>query len=471
MNINDKLEQWLIDAENENLEFKEAKTNYNSEEALRYCVALANEGGGYLVLGVSDTLPRQVTGTKAFLPKQLNELKARAVDELHIRIQGHEISHPDGRVLALEIPAHPAGKPLNFKGRYLMRVGGSLMTMTSDRLREILTENRESWLKQLAVEQVTAEEAITLLNVETYFNLLKQPHPTTPTKVLECLAKEGLAAKQGNKWNIANMGAILLARNLGEFPSNLARKGPRFIIYEGNSKLVTTRDRQSTLGYAVGFENLIQSVYESAPQNRLIEETIREEYKMFPWQALRELIANALIHQDFSISGGSVMIEMYSDRVEISNPGRPIIDVNRFIDGYLSRNEQFTDIMRRFGFCEEKGSGIDKVIDSVEVSQLPAPDFRGDDIRTTVALFAPIKFSKMSKEDRIRACYQHCCLRYVFNKRMTNTSLRKRFDLTTTQMGSISQLISHTKEAELVKIDASRESFSPRHARYVPWWA
>ncbi len=150
---------------------------------------------------------------------------------------------------------------------------------------------------------------------------------------------------------------------------------------------------------------------------------------MFPKQALRELIANALIHQDFSIGGASVMIEMYTDRVEISNPGKPIIQTDRFIDGYQSRNERLADIMRRLGICEEKGSGIDKVIQQVEVFQLPAPDFREDDIRTTVVLYSHVDFSEMSRQDRIRACYQHCCLRYVFNEPMTNSSLRTRFQL------------------------------------------
>lgn len=90
---------------------------------------------------------------------------------------------------------------------------------------------------------------------------------------------------------------------------------------------------------------------------------------MFPRQALRELIANALIHQDFFVTGTSVTIEMYGDRIEISNPGIPSIQIERFIDEYRSRNEQLADIMRRFKICEEKGSGIDKVIHSVEVYQ------------------------------------------------------------------------------------------------------
>src|SRR5690606_23084210 len=105
--------------------------------------------------------------------------------------------------------------------------------------------------------------------------------------------------------------------------------------------------------------------------------------------------------------------EMYADRVEISNPGTPPIKTDRFIDESRSRNEVLANTMRRLGICEEKGSGIDKVINAAELFQLPAPDFRVGDVSTTAILFAHQDFNKMSKQDRIRACYQHCVLLYV----------------------------------------------------------
>jgi ATP-dependent DNA helicase RecG len=164
------------------------------------------------------------------------------------------------------------------------------------------------------------------------------------------------------------------------------------------------------------------------------------------------------------------MIEMYSDRIEISNPGIPSIKVERFIDEYRSRNEQLADIMRRFGICEEKGSGIDKVVSAAEVFQLPAPDFRVGDTRTTAVLFAHQNFADMSKTDRIRACYQHCCLLYVSNQRMSNQTLRERFRLSESQAATVSHIIGATKEASLIKTDES-ESNSTRYARYLHFWA
>jgi ATP-dependent DNA helicase RecG len=211
-------------------------------------------------------------------------------------------------------------------------------------------------------------------------------------------------------------------------------------------------------------------VHSSAPQNRFIEQAVREEVKMFPKQALRELIANALVHQDFTASGASVMIEMYTDRVEISNPGLPPIKVERFIDEYRSRNERLADVMRRLGICEEKGSGVDKVVSAAEVFQLPAPDFRVGEVRTTAVLFAHQDFREMSKTDRVRACYQHCCLLYVSGKRMSNQSLRDRFGVPESKAATVSLVIGAAKEAGFIKTDDS-ETASTRYARYLPFWA
>jgi ATP-dependent DNA helicase RecG len=120
------------------------------------------------------------------------------------------------------------------------------------------------------------------------------------------------------------------------------------------------------------------------PQNEVVKNALRTEIKLVPEIVIRELVANAMIHQDFSRIGASIVIDIYSNRIDVSNPGEPIVPAERFIDGYQSRNERLADFMRRMRICEEKGSGIDKVIHAAEVYQLPAPSFQSDGIRTQV---------------------------------------------------------------------------------------
>ena len=466
------LEQWLVEpVETEHLEFKEAKNQFDTTKLMRYCIAIANERGGCLVLGVTDKRPRRIVGSKAFAtPEALNKIKARIVEKLQLRVETTEILHNDGRVLVFQVPSRPTGQPLAFEGAYLMRAGEDLVPMTPDLLKSIFAEDRQSWFLKAARTGATADDVIALLDTQTYFELIELPYPTNRDAVLERLEGEKFISSTSKGWTIFNIAAILLAKKLDTFSPQLARKASRFIIYDGINKLKTRTEITEQKGYAVGFDGLVDFVHNSAPQNHFIENVLREEIKMFPRQALRELIANALIHQDFLATGSSVMIEMYSDRVEISNPGIPPIKVERFIDEYRSRNEKLADIMRRLNICEEKGSGIDKVVNAAEVYQLPAPDFRVGEARTTTILFAYQDFSDMSKSDRIRACYQHCCLLYVSNQRMSNQTLRERFKMNDSKKSTsaISIVIRATKEDGLIKQDNS-ESASTRYARYIPF--
>ena len=299
--------------------------------------------------------------------------------------------------------------------------------------------------------------------------LLHLPYPATREAVLERFASERLIEQSDGGWTITNLGAILFAKKLESF-DRLARKAPRVIVYEGTNKLKTKLDRPGSKGYAVSFQGLVEFINGLVPSNEVIEQALRRDVKMFPEIAVRELVANALIHQDFTESGMSVMVEIYDDRMEISNPGKPFISPDRFIDEYRSRNERLADLMRRLGICEEKGSGVDKVIQAAEDFQLPAPDFRVGEKRTSVVLFGHKDFEDMDRNDRIRATYQHSCLRYVMNEKMTNQSLRERFKLPESKVATASQIIAATVDAKKIKI-ADPTQTSTRYRNYVPFWA
>jgi predicted HTH transcriptional regulator len=341
--------------------------------------------------------------------------------------------------------------------------------MSEDQLRTIFNEGTSDWLEEHSVNSIESQQVVNLLDTQTFFELLSLPYPTTRKGVIDRLANERLIDDEGGVYSIRRLGALLLAKRLEDFP-DLVRKAPRVVVYHGTSKLETRLDQTGTKGYAVGFQGLVQFVMNQLPQNEVVVDAIRKEMKLVPDVVIRELVANALIHQDMTITGSSVMVEVYNNRVEISNPGKPVVPVERFIDGYLSRNERLAHQMRRFGICEEKSSGIDRVVEAAEVFQLPAPDFRAGDQRTHVSIFGPRDIKDMDREERIRACYQHCALRWVMNEKMTNQSLRDRFHLPDSKSAIASQIIAATIEAGLVKPD-ERAGSSRKFARYLPFWA
>lgn len=199
--------------------------------------------------------------------------------------------------------------------------------------------------------------------------------------------------------------------------------------------------------------------------------TVIRYLKLYPEIAIRELVANALIHQDFSITGTGPMIEIFANRVEITNPGEPLINSLRFIDhSPISRNEKLAYFMRRINICEERGSGIDKVVDAVENYQLPAPNFIAEEDYLRVILYASKSLREMDKDDKIRACYQHCCLKYVSSDFMTNQTLRQRFNIKEKNYSTASRIIADTINAGLIK-DRDPMNRSKKLSAYVPIWA
>ncbi|MCY4326162.1 MAG: MloB, partial [Rhodobacteraceae bacterium] len=270
-------------------------------------------------------------------------------------------------------------------------------------------------------------------------------------------------------WDILNLGAILLSRNLEDFLT-LRRKAVRVIQYSGTGRIETIRERVCNQGYAAGFGGLIEYVDSLLPSNETIETALRKTIFMFPKIAIRELIANMLIHQDFSITGTGPTVEIFSDRVEITNPGESLVATDRFIDASpRSRNETMASLMRRFGICEERGSGIDKVISTIEISQLPAPLFETPPGATRSTIFAHKDLKDMNRADRVRAVYLHACLRHVMREKTSNPSLRQRFGITEGNAAIASRLLNEAIAAGMIVIE---DPTAGRRSRaYLPFWA
>ena len=164
------------------------------------------------------------------------------------------------------------------------------------------------------------------------------------------------------------------------------------------------------------------------------------------------------------------MVEIFANRMEITNPGLPLVKTDRFLDSPpKSRNEALASFMRRVGVCEERGSGVDKVVFQTELYQLPAPIFESTAGHTRAVLFAHREFKDMDKDDRVRACYLHACLRYVQRDFMTNTTLRERFGIEDKNSAMASRIIKDTIMAGLIR--CHDETVGSRARKYLPWWA
>ena len=383
------------------------------------------------------------------------------------------VAHPDGRIQLLEIPAAIAA-PTAFEGVSYIRVGSATVRLTDDDLRyqALIQKLRPyAWEKGFAANHVAGDDVLCLLDFETYFSLMRQPVPADRHSVLSLLEADNLIQPDiGERWNILNVGALLFAKELGQFSESLARKGVRFVRYDGINKAnAVTYSLDFQKGYATGFQELLSLVGALLPRNEKIEAGIRRDHFSFPMLSVRELVANALIHQDMTVTGAGPMIELFSDRIEITSPGASLIAAERMVDHPpRSRNEVIAGLMRRImGMCEERGNGLDKVFTEVELSQLPAPRLNAFDAAMQVILYGPKTFAAMSTEERTRACYWHAVLCFIAGRPMHNATLRQRLGIGRQNSTQASVVIRRAMKDGLIKYADTQH---PR-AGYHPAWA
>jgi predicted HTH transcriptional regulator len=447
--------------------------------ALANSAALHGRDFGYMIWGVEDGT-KKVVGT-TFQPRQAKkgneELENWLMRSLHpqVNFRIHEWTHQGVPMVLFEIP-RATHAPVRFGSEEFIRIGS-----LTKKLKEYQEKERELWATfdrkpfetGVAKADVAGADVLTLLDYDRCLKLLKIPLPTDQQGILDRLADEKLVVPQpGGRYNITNLGAILFATNLAKF-DRLGRKALRIIKYKGDGRTDTERewrDAPSQMGYAVSFEAVVAFINSQLPQNEPIGQAFSTEVRVYPETAIRELVANCLIHQDFSVTGAGPMVEIFAGRMEITNPGEPLVDTQRFIDmPPQSRNEGLAAMMRRMKICEEAGTGIDKAVKAVETAHLPALHFTAPLGFTRVFMYGKRRFAELDSKQRIEACYQHACLCFVMGQRMTNASLRERLGMDDASAAQASRLIRDAVKAGVIKL------FDPearrKNASYVPIWA
>lgn len=462
------------------LEFKH--DNYDPFMIARDISALANSAVlhektcAYMLWGIHDQT-HEVVGTDydlQSLKKGNQELEnwLRSLLSKNAEFDFHTVSMHDKKVGVLII-YKAANQTVAFEKVDYIRVGSytkklneypALQAQLWDKLRNSRFEER------YAKQDVDLPSALGLLDYSAYFDLVGIPQPTDAAGIAHYLLEETILVRQDNGlYAITNLGAILFAKQLSKFP-RLSRKAVRVVQYKGNNRLEMLKEDIGTKGYAAGFEELLRFMEALLPTQERIIGALREKIAAYPGISIREAVANALIHQDFSITGAGPVVEIFEKRIEITNPGTPLVDVRRIVDNPpKSRNEKLAELMRRLRICEELGTGWDKMVAACEMAQLPAPRIDLYEESTKVTLFAEIPFSSLSAEERLWACYLHACVKQVQGESLTNSSLRERFGLPVSSSGNVSRLIKEAVGQRLLKpLDPAT---APRYMKYIPYWA
>lgn len=466
--------------ETEWLEFKRSYADPNEVgeyiSALSNSAALVGKATAYLVWGVRDS-DHAVVGT-TFDPRTAKkggeELENWLVRLLRPRIgfRFFRLETDAGTVVVAEIE-RAVSAPVGFAGQEYVRVGSYKKKLKDHPERERAlwrTFDRTPFEDRIAYERATDGDVEQLLGWQVYFRLLRMPSPGTTQTRLETLASDGLIRRaDAGGWDITNLGAILLAERLRDFPG-LRRKSVRVIEYGGDSHTRALRELEMDHGYARGFRELMNYVRTLTPEREVIEGARRRTVSRFPLAAVREIVLNALMHQDFSVTGAGPMVEVFERQLKVTNPGAPLVDLDRLVDAPpRSRNDKLTSLMRRMELCEERGAGVDTVVLQAEKHRLPAPRFEAPGDFTRVTLFARQPLAELGRTDRTWACYLHACVNYLAPRPTTEATVRHRFGIPNDDESTAAALLEEATKAGLVAAESAVEAGAS--ARYLPYWA
>lgn len=466
--------------ETEWLEFKE---NLADPKLIgEYISALANSAmlhgreHGYLVWGVRDG-DHAVVGTRfdpqttkignedliPWLTRSLEPQTMFRFSELRVGA--------DTRAIILYVGA-ARDRPVRFYGDEYIRVGSAKKKLRDhpEHERQLwrLAE-RETFEKGTALNGARESDILEMLDYGAFFELVGLPLPPTRVGILTQFEQAKLITRDRVGWTITQLGAVTFAKDITSFPG-IERKQVRVVRYVGKNRVQAERSHDGTRGYANGFAGLMSYISTLLPRSEPIGAAFRSDEPVYPDLAVRELVANMLIHQDFSITGSGPLVEIFEDRVEFTNPGKPLISVRRFVDlPPHSRNEQLASLMRKAHIVEERGSGWDKIAAEIERAQLPAPKIDVSEHHTKAVLFAPKPYRALSTAERTEALYLHATLRYVSGELTTNSSVRERFGIAAENSSQASRLLRDGLASGLLVLEDPAAGAKAR--RYLPFWA
>lgn len=368
------LERLLKEPEGERLEFKEAKNNYHFEKLVEYCAALANEGGGKILLGITDVRPRRVVGSNVFA--EPGRTVSGLMERLRIRITASEVHHPDGRVLIFEVASRPVGTPIAADGKYLARSGDTLRAMTQDELRHILDELGIDFSAQ--VEPGASIADLDPNAIELFRARWKR---RSQNAALDSLSPQQLLedAELLVDGKVTRAALILLGAH-----SALSRHLPQAeVIFEYRSS-ESSISHQQRIELREGFLSFLDKLWDTINlRNEVVQYQdglFRRDVPVMNETVVREAILNAVTHRDYRLPS-SIFVKQFPRKLQIVSPGGfPVgITVENVLRKQSPRNRRIAEACSRCGLVERSGQGVDRMFEESLKEGKPRPDFAGTD--------------------------------------------------------------------------------------------
>jgi len=385
--LNEQLDEWIDSQEGEHFEFKEAKANFHFDTLSKYCCALANEGGGKVILGVTDKRPRRVVGTKAF--SQPEKTRRSLMERIPLRIDVIEINYDGKRVLVFDIPSRPVGMPIRCGDTYWSRRADSLVPMDEGRLRAIFAEAGHDFSADIC-RGATIED----LDHDAIEDFRRRWMEKSKNKGLVSLSHVQLLH---DAEVLLDDGLTYAALVLFGTRQALGKHlGQAEVVFEYRSSDASGPAQQRLefrQGFFLFYEQLWEAINRRNDLQHFQDGLFVLDVPTFEERTVREAVLNAVSHRDYQL-GGNVFIRQYPRRLMAESPGGfPVgITLDNVLDRQSPRNRRIADVFARCGLVERSGQGMNLMFERSIQQGKPRPDFTGtDDYNVVVTLHGQVQ--------------------------------------------------------------------------------
>ncbi len=377
---------WLDANEDEHLEFKEARQQFDLAKLMEYCIALANEGGGKLFLGITDKRPRRVVGSSVF--PSIPKVTAAIHDALRMRVDVEELMHPHGRVVVFRIPSRPLATPLQYRGRYLMRSGEQLVAMTQDQLQAIFSEAVGDFTSEIVHGATVADLDSGAIERFRASWIRKSGNDELRALDVQHLLSDADLISDGR----ITYSALILLGTEGSLRRHLPQAE---VVFEWRQRDSTAYDdrREFRRGAFLFLDELWELVNLRNTRQHFRDGLFVLDIATFNELAVREAILNAVTHRDYRATG-SVSVRQFAERIEIESPGGfPAgVTVENLLFRQVPRNRRLAETLAKTGLVERSGQGVDRMFETAIREGKPLPDFsQSDAYRVLVTLEGTIQ--------------------------------------------------------------------------------
>lgn len=445
----------LAQKENYDLEFKKAKASYSLAKAHDYCAAIANENGGYLMLGIANN--GTIVGSNAF-PNNWNTLAHNITQDLKVRVKVYEINTMDGRVIVFDISCHATGVPVQVhngtgKFRYPIRDGESLVEMDQSTLQDIFAEKEGDWSAKMAEGVVLNELDEKALKIYRDEWIEHSQRPDRKKISYKSMLND-LQLMDGEK--VTNAAVLLFGTE--KILHHIVPDAEMIFEWRNNDKDVAYGERQNWReGFMVAKDKIWAVINARNTTFRYQEGFTQSDIFAFDEDSIREAVINAFAHRDYNITGRSIIIKASPEKFYVENPGRlmPGITLDNILDKSAWRNRLLAEALARVNIMERSSQGIDKIFRrTIEAGKgLPTLEINSD---PSVALTIP---AILKDQGFINF------LEMVINKRQVTLSSREIIELEQIREGAKSKsLVFKDKFLELGIIEKIGQG---RGAKYI----